>query len=173
MTEDQTRTQEEKVEDFLKGLGIDFVRIEHPPAATVEEAEKFWTGLRGAHVKNIFLRNFKGNRHYLLLVEAAKKVDLKHLNRVLEEDRLSFASERRLKTFLGVSPGAVSPFGLINDAGKEVQVVIDNDLSNSPYLAFHPNVNTATLEISGPDFIKYLEACGHRVRWLELREKEP
>jgi Ala-tRNA(Pro) deacylase len=173
MTEDQGKEQEEKVTAFLKGLGIDFVRIEHPPAATVEEAERYWTGLRGAHVKNIFLRNWKGNRHYLLLVEAAKKVDLKHLNGVLGEDRLSFASERRLKACLGVSPGAVSPFGLINDAGKEVRVIIDSDLRTSPYLAFHPNVNTATLEISGPDFIKYLEACGNIVRWLELREKEP
>lgn len=173
MTEERASTQEEKVEAFLKSLGIDFVRIEHPPTATVEEAERYWKGLRGVHVKNIFLRNFKGNRHYLLLVEAAKKVDLKHLNLVLGEDRLSFASERRLRAFLGVSPGAVSPFGLINDSGREVQVIIDSDLRSSPYLAFHPNVNTATLEISGPDFIKYLEACGHKIRWQELREKEP
>ena len=159
---------ERKVLEALASLGIAWVRHEHPPVATVEEAEKHWAGLEGAHCKNLFLRNYKGNRHYLVIAPVTRGVDLRRLNALLGEDRLSFASPERLRRWLGVEPGSVSPFGLVNDETRHVRVVCDEALRSSPALGFHPNVNTATLEIAFADFERFLAARGNDVRWLEL-----
>jgi Ala-tRNA(Pro) deacylase len=159
---------ESKVLEALDGLGIPYVRHEHPPVATVEEAEKHWGGLAGVHYKNLFLRNYKGNRHYLVIAPVTRGIDLRRLNAALGEDRLSFASPERLRRWLGVEAGSVSPFGLINDGTREVRVVCDQALRSSPRLGFHPNVNTATLEISLADFERFLAWRGNDVRWLEL-----
>ena len=159
---------ERKVLDALDGLGIRYIRHEHPPVATVEEAEKHWAGLKGTHCKNLFLRNYKGNRHYLVIAPVTRGVDLKRLNTLLAEDRLSFASPERLRRWLGLEPGSVSPFGLVNDETRHVQVVCDETLRSSSALGFHPNVNTATLEIAFADFEKFLASRGNAVRWLEL-----
>lgn len=159
---------EQKVLETLERLGIATIRHEHPPVATVEEAEKQWGPIKGTHCKNLFLRNNRGNHHYLLIAAVDKAVDLKRLNAMLGEDRLSFASPGRLKRWLGLEPGSVSPFGLINDATRAVEVVCDETLKSSPALGFHPNVNTATLEITLADFEKFLASCGNTVRWLKL-----
>jgi len=159
---------EQKVLEALDRLGIPYVRHEHPPVATVEEAEKHWADLKGTHCKNLFIRNYKGNRHYLVIAPVTRGIDLKRLNTELGEDRLSFASAERLKRWLGVEPGSVSPFGLINDETHHVQVVCDITLRSSAALGFHPNVNTATLEIAFADFERFLASRGNPVRWLEL-----
>jgi len=159
---------EQRVLDVLDRLGVAYVRHEHPPVSTVEDANKYWTALRGAHCKNLFLRNKKGNRHYLVIAPTSKVVDLRSLNHLLREDRLSFGSPERLMKCLGLEPGSVSPFGLINDIGKEVRVVVDADLRASSSLGFHPNINTSTLDISLADFEKFLAFCGNEVRFLEL-----
>ncbi len=159
---------ERRVLEILDELGIAYVRHEHPPVATVEEAEKHWGPLKAAHCKNLFLRNYKGNRHYLVIAPVSRGIDLKRLNAELGEDRLSFASAERLWRWLGVEPGSVSPFGLINDETHHVQVVCDQALRASAALGFHPNVNTATLEIALADFERFLSARGNPVRWLEL-----
>jgi Ala-tRNA(Pro) deacylase len=154
---------EARVYEVLEKLGIPFVRHEHPPVFTVEEAERHWTGIEGAHCKNLFLRNKKGNRHYLVVIESGKQADLRKLNITLGEDRLSFASAERLRKHLGLDPGAVSPFGLINDTGRQVTVLIDQDLRRAPFVNFHPNVNTATVGVSFSDFERFLAWTGHRV----------
>lgn len=159
---------ERSVLEALDALGIAYVRHEHPPVATVEEAEKHWAGLKGTHCKNLFLRNYKGNRHYLVIAPVTRGIDLRRLNTELGEDRLSFASPERLKRWLGVEPGSVSPFGLLNDETHHVQVVCDQALRSSAALGFHPNVNTATLEIAFADFERFLSSRGNTVRWLEL-----
>ena len=159
---------ERKVLEGLDALGIAYVRHEHPPVATVEEAEKHWGALKGTHCKNLFLRNYKGNRHYLVIAPVTRGIDLKRLNAQLGEDRLSFASPERLGRWLGLEPGSVSPFGLVNDETRHVRVVCDWALKSSAALGFHPNVNTATLEISLADFERFLAARGNDVRWLEL-----
>jgi Ala-tRNA(Pro) deacylase len=107
--------KEQKVYRTLDKLDIPYVRHEHPPVYTVEEAEQHWENITGAHCKNLFLRNKKGNRHYLLVLDSSKRADLKTLEKQLGEDRLSFASPERLMRYLGLEVGAVSPFGLIND----------------------------------------------------------
>ena len=159
---------ERRVLDVLDRLGVAYVRHEHPPVFTVEDADKYWTALRGTHCKNLFLRNKKGNHHYLVIAPTSKSVDLRALNHILGEDRLSFGSPERLKKYLGLEPGSVSPFGLINDAGKEVRVIVDEDLRMSSSVGFHPNINTSTLDVSTADFEKFLAFCGNDVRYLKL-----
>jgi len=158
--------EEQKVLDVLAELGIAWERHEHPPVFTVAQAELHWTNIPGLHVKNLFLRNDRGNRHYLVILDAAKKADLRALARLLSEDRFSFASAERLKRCLVVDPGSVSAFSLINDPGKAVRVVVDGDVRKAEWVSFHPNVNTSTLTIQTGDFEKFLAWTGHEVRWL-------
>ncbi len=115
------------------------------------------------------MRNKKGNRHYLLILEASKSADLKTMTKLLGEDRLSFASEERLNRYLALEAGAVSPFGLINDHDKHVQVLIDEDLKRAERVNFHPNVNTATVGLSFEDFLRFLSWCGNRIRYLTFK----
>jgi Ala-tRNA(Pro) deacylase len=159
---------EKKVLEVLSRLNIVWKRYKHPAVLNIEQARLYWKDTNGAHCKNLFLRNYSGRHHYLVIVEADKKVDLKKLTSRLGEDRLSFGSAERLQRYLGVSPGAVSPFGLIHDARKEVAVIIDEDLLAHSSLNFHPNVNTATLEISKEDFLKFLDWSGQKKIFLKM-----
>ncbi len=160
--------QEFTLLEVLKALDIPFTRVEHPPVYTVEEARFHWRDLAGTHCKNLFLRNKKGSRHFLVILEESKRADLKAIARSLGENRLSFASPERLMRFLGLEPGAVSPFGLINDHQKEVRVLIDQDLEAAHTIYFHPNVNTSTVGMSFSDFMRFLNHCGQAVKFLAL-----
>jgi len=157
---------EQKVYDTLDRLGISYTRYEHPPVYTVDEAKKYWQDIEGAHSKNLFLRNNKGNRHFLVVMEQSKNADLKQLSGRLAAGKLSFASERRLKEHLGLETGAVSPFGLVNDEKNAVTVALDSDLKRHKLVNFHPNVNTATISISYQDFEKFLKDCGNEVIYI-------
>jgi Ala-tRNA(Pro) deacylase len=152
----------------LDKLAIAYVRHDHPPVFTVDEALVQWQGIDAAHCKNLFLRNKKGNRHYLVVAEHDRLVDLRHLADVVDDDRLSFGSPERLMRCLGLTPGSVSPLGLINDPEKRVRVVVDAGLRHHPRVAFHPNVNTATVVIATADFERFLASTGQVVRWVTL-----
>src|SRR5215208_1904726 len=154
---------EDAVYARLAALGISYERHEHPPAASVEDAEKHWVGIDATHCKNLFLRNQKGDRHYLVVLVASKKADLRAVADQIGDGKLSFASPERLMTHLGLTPGSVSPFGLINDRNHVVRVVLDRDLKSATRLSFHPNINTVTLTIAAADFARFLEACGNVV----------
>jgi Ala-tRNA(Pro) deacylase len=159
---------EQKVYDALSELGIPYSRYEHEPVYTVAEAEQLEADIPGKHCKNLFLRNKKGDAHYLLILEASKRVDLKNLSKQIGSPGLSLASGERLERYLGLKAGSVSPFGLINDHGKQVTVLLDSDIVNSETVNFHPNVNTATLIISYRDFEKFLTWCGNRVCLVDV-----
>lgn len=156
------------VYEALAALGIPYARHEHPPVFTVEEARVHWKDIPGAHCKNLFLRNKKGNRHYLVVAEFLKTVDLRAAAKALGDDRLSFASDERLARSLGLHPGEVSPFGLLQDADRRVIVVLDAGLARWDKVNFHPNVNTATLTISYADLRRFLSSRGNRVVELTL-----
>lgn len=159
---------EQKVYDILGELKISYTKHEHPPVYTVDEAEQHWKNITGAHCKNLFLRNKKGKNHYLVIANSEKRVNLKALTSRLGEDRLSFASPERMLRYLGLEPGAVSPFGLINDRENAVVVVIDRDLKEASHVNFHPNVNTATVGITFTDFERFLSHCGNSIRYLSF-----
>jgi Ala-tRNA(Pro) deacylase len=160
--------QERAVVAKLDELGIAYTRHEHPPVATVEEAVHHWADIDATHCKNLFLRNQKGNRHYLVVVEHSKRVDLRALADQIGDGKLSFGSPDRLMAQLGLTPGSVSPFGLINNGDRAVRVVIDRDLKSAPRLSFHPNINTATLTIAASDFDKFLASCGNPVQHVKV-----
>ena len=154
--------------DKLRELTIEFTYYEHPAVFTIEEAKKYWKDIDSGHCKNIFLRNHKGTRHYLVILEHACQVNMKDLEQRLQQGKLSFASEKRLEKYLGLQPGSVSPFGLINDTDRHVHLYIDKNLRNFNRLTFHPNDNTATLIITTADFIKFLESQGNSFEFVPL-----
>jgi Ala-tRNA(Pro) deacylase len=158
--------EEVPVVERLRELGIAFERHEHPPVATVEQAAEHWAGIDAAHCKNLFLRNQKGDRHYLLILEHSKKADLRAVATQIGDGKLSFGSPERLLKHLGLTPGSVSPFGLIHDSTHSVRVVVDRDLQAAARLSFHPNINTATLVVSKEDFARFLAACGNPVQYI-------
>src|SRR5262249_60285316 len=123
----------------LMELGIRFERYEHPPGATVDQAEQHWAGIEATHWKNLFLRNQKGNRHYLVILLHSKRADLRAVADQIGDGKLSFASPDRLMAHLGLTPGSVSPFGLIHDRDHSVRVVLDRDLKSPTRGSFPPN----------------------------------
>ena len=153
---------------ILEELKITYKKHEHPAVYTVEDAQKYDIRIDAGKSKNIFLRNKKGNKYYLVIVESSKRIDLKELESNLHEKRMGFASPERLMEFLGLTPGSVSPFGLINDEKKEVSVVVDDGLLKYKQVAFHPNINTATLVISTDEFKRFLEWTGNQLTYLKL-----
>lgn len=152
----------------LDALGIAFEAFQHPPVFTGEEAEVHWRDLPGIPCKNLFLRNKKGDRHYLAIVPIAKRVDLKDLVKTLGDDRLSFGSPDRLMAELGLTPGSVSPFGLLNDADGSVIVIVDEDLRGASGLIFHPNINTASVVISWEGLQTFLQSRSNSVRYVRI-----
>ena len=154
--------------EVLAKLGIQFEYHEHPPLTTIEEAIVHWKDYNSGRCKNIFFRNHKGNRHYLVILEHLRQLDIHDLEKRLKQGKLTFASDQRLKKYLGLEPGAVSPFGLINDHENHVHLFIDEKLNEYERLAFHPNVNTATLVISKSDFLRLLNYTGNTWEFLKL-----
>jgi len=160
--------QEASVVARLTELAIPYTRHEHPPVATVDEATAHWAGIEATHCKNLFLRNQKGDRHYLVVLVATKRADLRAVAEQIGDGKLSFASPERLMAHLGVTPGSVSPFGLINDHEHAVRVVLDRDFQTATRLAFHPNINTLTFTVTLADFKKFLESCGNAVQHVTV-----
>ena len=152
----------------LDALGISYERHEHPPVFTAEEAAVHWAALAGTKCKNLFLRNKKGNRHYLVILEISKAADLRQIVKLVGDDRLSFGSPERLMNELGLTPGSVSPFGLINDEDGSVRVLIDADLRGDERLIFHPNINTASVVVSWQDLEKFLASRSNRVSLVTI-----
>ncbi|SHJ62330.1 Ala-tRNA(Pro) deacylase [Dethiosulfatibacter aminovorans DSM 17477] len=160
--------RENIVYEYLENLGIKYEKREHPPVYTCEGAAEFTGDMKGMHCKNLFFRNKKGKRHYLVIFDERKEVNIKNIGLKVGESNLSFASEQRMMKYLGVTPGAVSVFGLINDMENDVQVYIDKDVLESEYVNFHPNVNTATLNLAIDDFNRFLENCGNEINEIIL-----
>ena len=149
-------------------MHITFQYVEHPPTPTIEDTRKYWTNLEGKHCKNIFLRNHKGNKHYLVVLDCDKSIDMHDLEHRLGEGKLSFASPERMMKYLGLKPGSVSPFGLINDVDHSVIVFFDANLQQADRLAFHPNDNRASLSVSREDLMRFMQRMGNRMEWKEL-----
>jgi Ala-tRNA(Pro) deacylase len=148
----------------LDNFGIAHKTVSHPPAFTVEEARALRGTVAGSHTKNLFLRDKKGTLFLVVAPEDAA-IELKSLHRLLgASGRFSFGSPELLRELLGVEPGSVTPFAVINDKAVRVTVVLDAAMMAHEVLNFHPLVNTGTTTISREGLLKFLEATGHRPR---------
>ena len=154
----------------LQELDIKFDYHQHPPVPTVEEASKYWAGIDSTHCKNIFLRNHKGDKHYLVILDYRCIVNIHQLEKLLKQGKLTFASPQRMMKYLGLEPGLVSPFGLIYDTENHVHLFLDSNLQKAERLSFHPNLNTASLIIKYDDFIKYLKWKGSSYEFIDLTQ---
>ncbi|MSO45331.1 MAG: prolyl-tRNA synthetase associated domain-containing protein [Acidobacteria bacterium] len=161
-------TEERSVYERLEALAIAFARHEHPPIATAEAGAEHWAGIDAVHCKNLFMRNQKGTRYYLVILNYLKRADLRAIADQIGDGKLSFASPERLLKELGLTPGSVSPFGLINDADHSVHVVLDDDLKSAERISFHPNIDTATIVLAFADFLRFLEACGNSIQYVSV-----
>ena len=155
---------------IFEQLNISFEYYEHPPAPTIDEAKKYWKDLESTHCKNLFFRNHKGDKHYLVILEHTQALGIHDLEKKLRQGKISFASEQRMNKYLGLSPGSVSPFGLINDSEHHVHVLLDEILKHSSRITFHPNNNTASIIVSTSDFIKFLDWSNNKYEFLKLYE---
>ncbi len=151
----------------LAGLGIEVDTVSHAPVFTVEEAKAVRGKLTGGHTKNLFLRNKKG-RMWLVVCPEDRQVDLKALGQRLGAGRFSFGSAERLAGYLGVIPGAVTPFAVINDHGGAVTLVIDHGLLETTPLNFHPLDNSMTTAIAPRDLVRFLESVDHSPELIDL-----
>lgn len=153
---------------FLDDCTVPYQRVDHPPVYTVEQANRLVPRLPGAATKNLFLRDKKGQRHFLLVCGDEINLDLKKLANQLEISKLSLASPERLAHYLGVEPGAVSLLALVNDPEHRVELLVDRELWQADALQCHPLVNTATLVIPMAGIQAFFKATGHPVRLVEV-----
>jgi len=151
----------------LAALGIAERTVAHPPLFTVAESKELRGQLPGLHIKNLFLRNKKGAMWLVTCLED-RAVDLKWLGEVLGAGRFSFGSAERLMAHLGVTPGAVTPFAVVNDKGGAVALVLDRALVGSAPVNAHPLVNDRTTAVGGHDLVRFLEAAGHPPQLLDF-----
>jgi Ala-tRNA(Pro) deacylase len=153
---------------ILRELDIAFDYYEHPAAFTVAQALKNWEKIDSMHCKNLFFRNHKGDRHYLIIMEYSRPLAIHDLEQRLHQGKLSLASPERLMRYLGVTPGAVSLFNLINDKANHVHVFLDERLQQAQKISFHPNDNTASIVVTFTDMMRFLEWSGNNYEFLRL-----
>jgi Ala-tRNA(Pro) deacylase len=151
----------------LADLGIAVATVEHPPVHTVEESGELYEKIPGGHTKNLFLKDAKGAL-FLIVAHHATRVDLKRLPPVIGSARLSFGRADLLQDVLGVQPGSVTAFALINDRDRKVQVVFDQNLMAFATINLHPMENSATTSIAREDLLRFIRATGHTPRIAAL-----
>lgn len=151
----------------LAELGIETITTGHPPLFTVEQSQALRGRIPGAHTKNLLLKDKKGRIFLVVTLEDAA-LDLKRLHGVLGCGRLSFASAELLMETLGVPPGSVTPFALVNDHQHRVELILEEGMLGFDKLNYHPLNNDATTTIAREDFLRFLAACGHSPRVLAL-----
>ena len=158
----------EEILQRIKDLGIQYELIEHKAVFNMEEMDALGKDFfKGATIcKNLFLRDQKGKRHFLVTMKEEKQANLAEIAKSCLATKLSFASEERLKKYLNLTPGAVTPLAIINDEQKAVEVILDKDLFKEEKIGVHPGVNTATVIISPADLEKYIKANGNKLKMM-------
>lgn len=159
-------TERERALQKLNEMKIAYEFMEHPPVYTIEEMDAI--GISEDVVKNLFLRDAKGKRHFLVVLVKEKQADLRLIGEQLGSSRLSFASEDRLRQYLKLTKGSVTPLGIMNDAAQNVEIVFDEDLVGKPRLGVHPNDNTATVWMSFDALHDIVKRNGNVVHFIKL-----
>ena len=154
----------------LASLGIETETVEHPAVFTVAESRPVKAGIPGAHSKNLFVKDKKG-RFFLITARDETAIDLKRVHAAIgASGRVSFGSADQLRARLGVEPGSVTPFAIVNDRAGDVTMILDANLMDHERMNFHPLVNTMTTGISREDLLRFLRATGHEPLILRLPE---
>ena len=157
-----------KVVEKLKELDIPFELVEHEPALTTEQADAFIEGIEGVRTKSMFLTNKKKTQYYLLIMDDKKRLDMDNFKVQVGADRIRMASLDSLAEKMSLPAGTVSPFGLLNNEEKDIQVYFDKDIVSEDIMTFHPNTNEKTIFISTTDLFKFLQDLGYSYEVLEL-----
>ena len=157
-----------EVYEKLNSLGIKYKIVDHDPVFTIEEMDEKGISSHGYLCKNLFLRDDNGKRHFLVVCHKDKAVDLKDIRTQIGSSRLSFASAERLKKYLNLEHGQVTPLGVINDTEHKVEVVFEKDMIGKENVGVHPNDNTATIWLSFDDILKVVKLNGNVVKYIEL-----
>lgn len=161
MSELPRDSAERQVYDFLQKCELPFLAYHHVETPTADHVAVLEASIRGRHCKNLFLKNSKGDQLFMLIAPHDQNVNLRAVARQIGSTRLSFADSQKMVELLGLEPGAVSPFGLLNDHERQLSILLEEALFEYDYINFHPNVNTATLSLDFNDFIHYLEFLGY------------
>lgn len=156
----------------LRDLGLECPTSDHPALFTVEDSKSLRGTIPGGHTKNLFMKDKKG-AFFLVVADEDAAIDLKGLHRIIGCGRLSFAKSEPMRDLLGVAPGSVTPFGLINDTGGRVAVVLDEALARHERVNFHPLTNTATTTITWDGLLRFLESTGHEPQILAVSAPAP
>ena len=156
------------VEQFLTSHNITYTYHAHPAVFTCEQAAIFHELVPGMPGKNLFLVDKKSGRIFLVILPVMKKADLKFLANYFGVSKLSFGSPDLLMEKMGLTPWSVSPFGLINNTKKDIEVYIDTEIYTAQLVNFHPNINTASLSLTHEMFQKYLENIPHDIHTIDL-----
>ncbi len=160
-------TTSEQLLQYLTDLGINTTTTEHEAVFTVEQARALRGEIPGGHCKNLFLKDKKGVLWLVVCLEDAV-IDLKALPALIGAARISFGKADLLGEVLGVEPGSVTPFALINDITHQVNVVLDTKMMEHDVVSYHPLVNTATVTLTPDDLLKFISSCGHESQIIEL-----
>ncbi|MDO4530962.1 MAG: prolyl-tRNA synthetase associated domain-containing protein [Bacillota bacterium] len=158
----------EEIRAFLTERKIEFDWVEHPAVYTIEEIEALGLENTDEIAKNLFLRDQKGKRHFLMVIRGDKKADLKSLGEKLGVGKLSFASEERLEKYMGLKKGAVSPFGIFNDTGCKVEVFFDRDFLAMEKVGVHPNDNTASVYLKTEVLLEIIREHGNSLEIISF-----
>ena len=153
--------------EILSAKALDFQIHDHDPLFTVEDSEKLRGEIKGAHTKNLFLKN-KKNNFFLFSCDENAKVDLKQFSKSIDAKNLSFANAEYLEQLLGIKPGSVSPFALLNDKDNVVKFYLDEKLFDSEIINFHPLINTTTISIKTSEFINFLLENNKKIHIFSL-----
>lgn len=157
------------VEEKLNELGIGFEIVDHPPALTTEEADRFIEGIEGVRTKTMFLTNRKKTSYYLLIMDDRKRLDMKDFGEICGAKGIKIASSESLYEKMKLPPGVVSPFGLLNNQDRDIAVYIDREIVAEARMSFHPNTNEKTIFLDTKDLLIYLESIGYDVHIADLR----
>ena len=160
--------QYKMVKDKLDELDIEFKIVEHPPALTTEEADKFIEGHEGVRTKSMFLTDRKKRNFYLVILDDYKRLDMDLFKDIVNEKKIKMASENSLMEKMKLPAGTVSPFGLLNNEDHDIKFFMDKEISDQEIMTFHPNTNEKTLFIKTKDLYKFLYNIGYEVNIIEL-----
>lgn len=158
----------ESITAFLHQHHYEYELMEHAPMYTIEDMLAGGFAFKGEVIKNLFLRDNKGKRHFLVLLSTHKSAKLHDVERELDCGRLSFASEERLLKYLGITPGAVTPLAILSDEAGAVEVLCDREILEKEVVGVHPCENTATLWLKTADLIQIIQGSGHDLRYIAL-----